>query len=557
MTFNDLGLHDHLIRAVTQLGFKNPTEIQEKVIPIFLENKRDLIGLAQTGTGKTAAFGLPLLQHINLNDNSTQGLVICPTRELCMQITKDLESYAVFLDNPKITAVYGGANIEEQIRKVRKGAHILVATPGRLLDLIKRKTVNLGTVKTVILDEADEMLNMGFKEDLDAILQKIPETKNTGLFSATMPKEVRRIAENYMTDPVEIVVGKRNSAAANIGHHYYMMKEKDRYFALKRILDFYPEIFSLVFCRTRHETGSIAEKLEKDGYNATPLHGDLSQAQRDSAMKRFRDRTVKILVATDVAARGLDVYDISHVINYNLPDDLEVYTHRSGRTARAGKSGISITLVNTRENHRISQLEKNLNIKIEHLQIPDAEEICEQQMYALMDKVARTPVDDEAINRYWPIIYKKLKKYPLEEIIQKFISAELNTFLDYYKNTGDLNAKKESDKNDRSSQRKPDKRKDAYNKNIKGGSKRLFINLGERQNMNKGALVRLICSETGITSDNIGQISILSGYSFFEVNEKVADKVMVKMKSGTYEGKRFAVDTSQEKSRTSNKRKKW
>lgn len=556
MTFNDLGLHANLIKAVTKLGFKNPTEIQEKAIPILLENKQDLVGLAQTGTGKTAAYGLPLLQHIDFDKKIIQGLVICPTRELCMQITKDLESFAVYIDNPNITAVYGGANIEEQIKKIRKGAHILIATPGRLLDLVKRKAVNLGTVQTVILDEADEMLNMGFKEDLDAILQRTPATKRVGLFSATMPKEVRRIANNYMTDTEEIVVGIRNSSAANIHHDFYMMKEKDRYYALKRILDFYPEIFGLVFCRTRRETGMIAEKLEKEGYNATPLHGDLSQSQRDSAMKRFRDRTVKILVATDVAARGLDVYDISHVINYNLPDDLEIYTHRSGRTARAGKSGISITLINTRETNRIKQLEKNLNIKIIHRQIPDAEDICEKQMYALMDKVVSTPVDDEAINRYWPVIYNKLKKYPLEEIILKFISTELNTFLDYYKNTGNLNAKKEADNNDRRKNRASFAKEDGYRRNLQGTSQRLFINLGERQNMNKGALVRLVCTEAGITSENVGRISILGGYSFFEVDKQVAEKVLQKMKSGTYEGKNFAVDTSQEKSKTNYKRKK-
>ncbi len=549
MTFNDLGLHADLIKAVEKLGFENPTEIQEKAIPVLLEASRDLVGLAQTGTGKTAAFGLPLIQHIDFDSRNTQGLVICPTRELCMQITKDLNSFAEFQNNPNITPVYGGSSIDEQIRRIKRGAHIVVATPGRLLDLIKRKAVKLNTVHTLILDEADEMLNMGFKEDLDAILEKTPVNKRVGLFSATMPKDVRRIANNYMHDPLEIVVGERNSSAANINHHYYMMMERDRYYALKRILDYYPEIFGLVFCRTRRETGMISEKLEKEGYNVTALHGDLSQGQRDAAMKRFRERTVKILVATDVAARGLDVFDISHVINYNLPDDLEVYTHRSGRTARAGKSGISVTLINTREMHKIRQLEKSLNVNIEYEKIPDAEEICEKQMYALMEKVVKTPVDDSAINRYWPVIYKKLKEYPLEDIILKFISTELNAFLEYYKNTGNLNAKKDSERKGRDNERRgrdKDKR-GKQNRNISGATKRLFINLGERQNMNKGALVRLVCTETGIASNSVGRIDILGGFSFFEVDEKVADKVLSKLKSGTYEGKSFAVDSSQDK----------
>lgn len=552
MTFNDLGLHADLIKAVEKLGFENPTEIQEKAIPILLKAQQDLVGLAQTGTGKTAAFGLPLLQHIDSDSRDTQGLVICPTRELCMQITKDIKSFAEFKDKLNITPVYGGASIEEQIKKIKRGSHIIVATPGRLLDLINRKAIKLNNVHTLILDEADEMLNMGFKEDLDAILEKTPPTKRVGLFSATMPKEVRRIANNYMNDPVEIVVGERNSSAANINHHYYMMMERDRYYALKRILDYYPEIFGLVFCRTRRETGMVAEKLEKEGYNATPLHGDLSQAQRDSAMKRFRDRTVKILVATDVAARGLDVYDITHVINYNLPDDLEVYTHRSGRTARAGKSGIAVTLINTRENHKIKQLEKSLKIDFEYKKIPDAEEICEKQMYALMDKVVKTPVNDSAIDRYWPVIYKKLKEYPLEDIILKFISTELNSFLEYYKNTGNLNAKKDSERGGRDGDRRSRDRdgrdgRSKKSRNISGESKRLFINLGERQNLNKGALVRLVCTEAGVTSDSVGRIDILGAFSFFEVDKKVADQVLEKMKSGIYEGKTFAVDSSQEK----------
>jgi ATP-dependent RNA helicase DeaD len=559
MKFNDLDLHKDILKAVDSLGFKIPTEIQIKAIPVLLSDTKDLVGLAQTGTGKTAAYGLPLVQHTDFNSKDTQGLVICPTRELCMQITKDLESYSKFQNNPGIIAVYGGASIEDQMRKIKRGMQIVVATPGRLLDLIKRKAIKLSTVQRVILDEADEMLNMGFKEDLDAILQQTPEDKRVWLFSATMPKDVRRIASNYMHDPFEITVGVQNSSAVNIDHRYYMMMERDRYYALKRILDYYPAIFGLIFCRTRRETQMVSEKLEKDGYNVVPLHGDLSQIQRDAAMKKFRERTAKILVATDVAARGLDVDDITHVIHYNLPDDVENYTHRSGRTARAGRSGISAALINTREIHKIRQIEKLIQVKIEYHQIPGAEEIGEQQMYALMDKVIKTPVDEDAIERYWPVIYKKLKEFTAEDIVMKFISAEINTFLDYYKNAGNLNAKQEKESRGRDQERRGrdrDRKSGKPNRNIDGPKKRFFINLGDKQNMNKGALVRLVCTEAGISSNHVGRIEIHPGFSFFEVDANVADKVLKKVESGTYEGKTFNVEFSQDRDTPRKKGKK-
>jgi ATP-dependent RNA helicase DeaD len=559
MKFNDLELRTDVLKAVDSLGFKIPTEIQIKAIPVLLSDTKDLVGLAQTGTGKTAAYGLPLIQHTDFNSKDTQGLVICPTRELCMQITKDLESYSKFQNNPNIVAVYGGASIDDQMRKIKRGVQIVVATPGRLLDLIKRKAIKLSTVQRVILDEADEMLNMGFKEDLDAILQQTPEDKRVWLFSATMPKEVRRIANNYMHDPFEITIGKQNSSATNIDHRYFMMMERDRYYALKRIIDFYPAIFGLIFCRTRRETQVVSEKLEKDGYNVVSLHGDLSQQQRDAAMKKFRDRTAKILVATDVAARGLDVDDITHVIHYNLPDDVENYTHRSGRTARAGRSGISAALINTREIHKIRQIEKLIQVKIEYHQIPGAEEIGEQQMYALMDKVIRTPVDEDAIERYWPVIYKKLKEFTAEDIVMKFISAEINTFLDYYKNSGNLNAKQDKESRGRDQDRRgrdKDRKGGKPNRNIDGPKKRFFINLGDKQNMNKGALVRLVCTEAGISSNHVGRIEIHPGFSFFEVDEKVADKVLKKVESGTYEGKTFNVEFSQDRDAPRKKGKK-
>jgi ATP-dependent RNA helicase DeaD len=558
MTFKDLGLPADVLKAVQSLGFDIPTEIQEKAIPILSLGERDLVGLAQTGTGKTAAFGLPIIEHCDFNSRDTQALVICPTRELCMQITKDLESFAKFQKQPNIVPVYGGSSIEEQIRRIKRGAQIIVATPGRLLDLVKRKAVKLDAVERLILDEADEMLNMGFKEDLDAILQKTPQNKRVWLFSATMPKEVRRIAEKYMVDPLEIIVGKQNSVAVNIEHRYYMMKERDRYHTLKRVLDYYPDIYGLIFCRTRRETAQTAERLEKEGYNVVPLHGELSQGQRDAAMKKFREKTAKVLVATDVAARGIDVVGISHVIHYNLPDELEYYTHRSGRTARAGKSGISIALINTREMNKVRQLEKLIQGKIEYTSIPDAESICEKQMYALMDKVAKTPVDEDAIERYWPVIYKKLKDIPTEDIVMKFISAELNTFLEYYRGSGNLNAKQEKGNQESGGRRGKDRdgREGGRNRNLDGPKKRFFINLGERQNLNKGALVRMVCSETGISSNHVGRIEVHPGYSFFEIDEGVASKILPKLEKGIYEGKSFVIDESQEKTTKYKKSKK-
>ncbi len=533
---------EEILKAVTKLGFENPSEIQEKAIPILSTGEQDFVGLAQTGTGKTAAFGLPLIQYTDFENKDTQGLVICPTRELCIQITKDLTTFAKYQTNPNIVPVYGGTNISDQIRLIKRGAQIVVATPGRLLDLINRKAIKLKTVQRVVLDEADEMLNMGFKEDIDSILEQTPGEKRVWLCSATMPKAVRRIANNYMNDPVEIVVGKPNSVAANIEHRYYMMKERDRYHALKRILDYYPDIFGLIFCRTRRETGLISDKLEKEGYSVVALHGDLSQGQRDAAMKKFREKTVKVLVATDVAARGLDVHDISHVIHYNLPDEIEYYTHRSGRTARAGKTGKSIILANTREVNRVKQVEKMIKTTIVFRQIPNAEDICERQMYSLVERVVKTPIDDEAIDRYWPVIYDSLKDIPTEEIVLKFISAELNTFLQYYKGAGDLNAAQEKSRPGKGRERE----RGQFNRNLSGSKKRFSIDLGENQNMNKGALVRMVCTEAGIESQHVGRIEIHPRFSIFEIDEAVTQMILPKIASGTYEGKSFNVSVSQE-----------
>lgn len=536
-TFESLGLSNPTLKAVEALGFTQPSEIQEKAIPNLLGDSCDVIGLAQTGTGKTAAFGLPMVDLVDFSSKFTQGLVVCPTRELCNQITRDILSYAKNADRPNIVPVYGGASIETQIKAIKRGAQIVVATPGRLVDLIRRKAIKLETIKYLVLDEADEMLNMGFKEDLDTILEQTPSSKKVWLFSATMPKEVRRIASNYMKDPVEITVGEKNSTAKNITHQYFIVKERDRYEAVKRLLDYYPEIFGLIFCRTKRETGQVSEKLEKEGYNVVPLHGDLSQAQRDAAMKKFREKTVQVLVATDVAARGIDVKDVTHVIHYNLPDDVENYTHRSGRTARAGKSGMSMSLINTREGGKIKQIERIIGDTIELSKIPGPKEICEKQMYALIDRVVATEVNESEMDQYWDVIYDKFKELTAEEVVMKFISAEFNKFIEYYKKSGNLNAEKGAD---RDSGRGRDKRDDS-------DKDRFFISLGEHQNLNKGALVRLLCNESGINSSAIGRIEIHPGFSFFEVDKDVATKIIPALKNKEYEGTDFSVELSKEK----------
>lgn len=517
--FEQLGLREEIVKAVTDLGFENPTPIQQKAIPMLIDNMTDLVGLAQTGTGKTAAFGLPMLHNIDFSDKSTQALVVCPTRELCLQITKDLTAFSKYFRGANIVAIYGGASLEVQARQISRGAQIVVATPGRLIDMISRRKVNISNVQIVVLDEADEMLNMGFKEDIDEILQNVPAERSTWLFSATMPREVAAIAKNYMHQPQEITVGTQNSSAENIEHQYFMVREKDRYFALKRVIDFYPDIFGIIFCRTRRETQEVAEKLIKDGYNCEALHGDLSQMQRDSVMKKFRERTLQLLCATDVAARGIDVSDITHVINYNLPDDIENYTHRSGRTARAGKSGLSIVFVNTREGGRIRDVERQIKKKFVHREIPNGKEICEKQLFALIDSMVNTKVNDTAIAPYMEKVEEALSSLSKEDLIKRFVSTEMNRFLDYYKTNVDLNVHVK-EKGDRSSRGERDDRRESD-----GNYQRLFFNIGEMDNVNKGMLVRLICDEAGIPGTNIGRIDVKREFSFVEVTPDVAERV--------------------------------
>lgn len=562
MTFSELGLRDEVLKSIQDLGFEAPTPIQQKAIPHLLQSESDFVGLAQTGTGKTAAFGLPLVNNVKPGTFLPQGLVICPTRELCLQIAKDLENYAKYDKQTSIVAVYGGADIRRQITQL-KGATIIVATPGRLVDLINRKAANLSEVGFVVLDEADEMLNMGFKEDIDMILQKTPETKNVWLFSATMPKEVAQISKNYMTDPLEVSIGHKNQSNENIEHIYYSVKEKDRYAALKRLIDVNPDIFGLVFCRTRHETQSVAEKLGKDGYNAEPLHGDLSQAQRDNVMKRFRDRTLQLLVATDVAARGIDVDDITHVINYQLPDDIENYTHRSGRTARAGKKGQSLVLINTRENFKIKAIEKQIRTEFTVGQIPGSEEICGVQLTSLIGKIKETEVMEKDIAKFIPQIMSDFEDLSKEEVIKKFISVEFNRFIEYYERAGDLNASSErrgdrdrgergerSERGDRDrgdrfgSDRGERRERPARNEE---GKTRFFVSLGKRDGLNPGGLLRVICDEAGLTSSNIGKIDVLPSFSFFEADDAHAQNIINKVNGANYEGNTISIEITKKK----------
>ncbi len=549
MTFEELGLKSGVLKSLTELGFETPTPIQTEAIPHLLKDESDFVGLAQTGTGKTAAFGLPLVSKVEEGRKIPHGLVICPTRELCLQIAKDLQNFSKHL-NISVVAVYGGTDIRRQMTDIKNGATIIVATPGRLVDLASRRAIRLEEVQWVVLDEADEMLNMGFKEDIDTILEKTPDYKNVWLFSATMPKEVALIAKNYMDSPLEVSIGHKNQTNENIEHIYYSVKEKDRYAGVKRLIDFNPNIYGLIFCRTRRETAMVAEYLERDGYNAEPLHGDLSQAQRDSVMKRFREKQVQLLVATDVAARGLDVSDITHVINYNLPDDIENYTHRSGRTARAGKKGESLVLINTREMHKIRSIERQIRTTFTVGTVPNAKEICEVQLMKLVNKITATEVKEEEISEFLPTVYSQFEDLSKEDIIKKFISAEFNRFIDYYDQASDLNASgkgergergERSERGERGERGERSPRRDDENKT------RFFVNLGKRDGLNPGGLLRLICDSTDLRSDKIGRIDILASYSFFEADNELASQIVDKTNGTEYEGHLVSVEITKKR----------
>ncbi len=548
-TFNELGLRPEILTAIAALGYEQPMPIQEQVIPFLLEKEGDLVALAQTGTGKTAAFGLPLLTRIATDEKRIQALILSPTRELCMQIANDLKNYAAEMKGVKIVPVYGGENIVSQYKQLDVQPQILVATPGRLIDLLKRGKVHLDAVRYLVLDEADEMLDMGFKDDLETILQSVPAERRTLLFSATMPNEIARIAKQYMTDATEIAVGTRNAGAENVDHIYYMVQAKQRYLALKRIVDMNPDIYAIVFCRTRQETKEVAEKLMADGYNADALHGDLSQAQRDTVMHKFRQRHLQILVATDVAARGLDVSDLTHVINYNLPDEVEVYTHRSGRTGRAGKRGISISIIHSREQRKIRTIEHIIKKKFERARIPLGIDICKRQLFHLIERMENVQVNDTQIDPFLPHVFAKLDYLSKEDIIRRFVSLEFNRFLEYYKNAEDLNLPEKPERNERNDKRpsnrdkngrredyKPQKsernaRNNDRNGDRNGGFKRgqrvrMVLNFGYKQNASPRNVLGIINDITRDKSISIGDIEIAQRCTFFDVYADQADRVL-------------------------------
>ncbi len=546
LTFNVMGLSPNLLKVIEEMGFIKPTPIQEKVIPIFFETENDIVGLAQTGTGKTAAFGFPIIEQIDIRNKSVQALILAPTRELCIQISRDLQNYSKYVEGLRVVPVYGGAHIDTQIKALKKGAHIITATPGRMLDLINRKVANITNIRTVVLDEADEMLNMGFRDELDSILEKTPDIKRTLLFSATMPREVARIAKNYMNNPVEITVGKQNAGAENIRHIYYQVHAHNRYLALKRIADINPDIYGIVFCRTRMETKDVADKLIKDGYNADAIHGDLSQVQRDHVMKRFRERSLQMLVATDVAARGIDVNDISHIINYNLPEELDVYTHRSGRTGRAGKSGVSIAIVNYREKSKIPLIEKIIRKKFEKLPVPSGPEICKKQLFKLIGKMENVEVDEAQIAPFMDTVNKKLEWLSKEQIIKRFVWLEFNRFLEYYKNAPDINEKAE-DKRDKRDNRDGGGRSDRFKRRGKGDHTRFFINIGKKDGVVPKIIIGMINDNTKDRDINIGTIDLKDSFSFFEVEKKHTSKVLKSFQNTKFKGRRVKVDVAEEK----------
>ena len=530
-SFEELGVCESIRKAIDELGFVNPMPVQEAVIPYLLGNENDVIALAQTGTGKTAAFGIPLLERIDTSRREPQALVLSPTRELCLQITDDIRDFAKYMDGIHVEAVYGGAAIEPQMRALKKGVEIIVATPGRLVDLMHRGFARLEQVTNIVLDEADEMLNMGFSESINEIFESLSKEHHTLMFSATMSKEVERVAKQYLHDYQEIVVGSRNEGAENVNHIYYMVNAKDKYLALKRIVDYYPRIFAIIFCRTKVETQEIADKLIKDGYNAESLHGDLSQQQRDLTMQKFRNHLTQLLVATDVAARGLDVDDLTHVINFGLPDDIENYTHRSGRTGRAGKKGTSISIVHSREKFKIRNIEKEIGKEFVKAEIPSAEEICKKQLYKVMDQIVKTDVDDEEIAPFMKDINRYFEYIDKEELIKKIVSLEFGKFLAYYAEAPEI----EEVKPDRK-EKKPQTDKQKLQNKAQKGYRRLFINLGKRDGFYPGELMQTLNRFVGGRQE-VGHIDLLDTFSYFEVPEKDAKKVMIQLSGIRYKGR--------------------
>ncbi len=544
MTFEELGISDDLLLGIAEMGFETPMPVQEKVIPVLLRGDHDLVALAQTGTGKTAAFGLPLLQRIDVELLRPQALILAPTRELCLQIAGDLADFSKYMPRMEVLPVYGGSSIESQIRALRRGVQIVVATPGRLIDLINRGVVHLEGVHTVVLDEADEMLNMGFVDSINDILTHVPDNRTMLMFSATMPAEVAKIAKRFMKDYEEIVVGTRNTGAENVRHIYYMVNARDKYLALKRIADNTPNIYGIIFCRTRRDTQEIADQLIADGYNADALHGDLSQQQRDIVMKKFRDRVLPLLVATDVAARGLDVDDLTHVINYGLPDDTAVYTHRSGRTGRAGKTGVSIAILHSREKGKLRDIEKIIGKKFEYKEVPTPEHIIEKQLYNLADRLERVDVDEEAIGGYMTGVLRKLSWLSTEDLLKRVLSLEFNRLLDYYKDAPNIDyvdektSKKErKEKGEKSPRQRTDQEKDR--RTAEKGMERVYINVGKGDGFFAGNLIDMLNRNMGGARVDVGRIDLLPGYSLFDVRKKDASRVVATLKGLEFFGKRI------------------
>ncbi|MCF0160243.1 MAG: DEAD/DEAH box helicase, partial [Bacteroidaceae bacterium] len=541
-TFEELGLSEELLKAIAELGYEQPMPVQEEVIPYLLGEDNDVVALAQTGTGKTAAYGLPLLQKTDVENVVPQALILCPTRELCLQIASDLTDYSKYIEGLKIIPVYGGSSIESQIRSLHRGVHIVVATPGRLLDLMRREVVQLGAVNNVVLDEADEMLSMGFSEDLTSILAEVPENRNTLLFSATMSAEISRISKNYLHDAKEIVIGTKNEGAKNVSHVAYLVQAKDKYLALKRIVDFYPKIYGIVFCRTRMETAEIADKLIQDGYSADALHGDLSQQQRDLTMQKFRQHRTQLLVATDVAARGLDVDDLTHVINYGFPDDIEVYTHRSGRTGRADKKGISVAIIHVREKSKLRAIEAVIKKKFEMGTIPTGEEICEKQLYKTIDEIERADVNEEEIEKFLPAVYRKLEWLSKEDLIKRVLSREFNRFADYYANAPEIEQPQENRGGKGEGGRKSRKREKG-SRTAESGYTRLFINLGRMDGIVPAKLIDLLNHNIHKRIE-VGRIDLMTKFSFFEVHEEDTQTVLKGLEKAKFNGRPVGVEVA-------------
>lgn len=536
-TFEELGVRPDLRKAIEEMGFEAPMPVQEQVIPHLLEGDDDVVALAQTGTGKTAAFGLPLLQRIDPEKNVPQALILSPTRELCLQIGSDLADFSKYMPDVTVLPVYGGSSIESQIRALKKGVQIIVATPGRLIDLIKRGVVNLDDVHTVVLDEADEMLNMGFLDSINEILSHVPKDRKTLMFSATMPNEIAKIAKTYMHNPVEIVIGNRNEGAENVKHVYYMVNARDKYLALKRIADDTPNIYAIIFCRTRRDTQEIADKLIADGYNADALHGDLSQQQRDIVMKKFRDRVIRMLVATDVAARGLDVDDLTHVINYGLPDDTAVYTHRSGRTGRAGKTGVSIAIIHSREKGKLREIEKKIGKKFERKEVPTPEHIIEKQLYNLADRLEKVEVDEAEIGKYLPGVSRKLSWLSEEDLLKRVLSLEFNRLLEYYKDAPKLDLIDEKPRKEKP-ERAPRSEKEKDRRTAEKGMERVYINFGKNDGFYAGNLIDMLNHTVPGKRVDVGRIDLMPGYSLFDVPKGEARRVVEGLRGSEWMGRK-------------------